>query len=448
LQKLKDYTVVLVGILLIVLVCNQIFGNALALRGGLKSHQQTSSETSTTQQTHQTQLEVGGSQTAQIRTIVWSGALETFKHYPLFGSGLETFGYSYYLFRPAAHNYTTEWDFLYNKAHNEFLNYLSTTGAVGFLTYLLFIGAFEYFAIRTLVKMKWGAPRFLGLGILSGFNTALGANFFGFSVVPTNLLFFTFPVFFFLTTDSLGEKLYKISFEKNLSFLKNNLNNNIAKVLVAIISFSLFLSVVGYWIGDFLYSKSFGATDYQKSVRYLRTAVKLAPYEPVYRIELASNLASLAGAINEEDKNSEEVKTAAKEAQAIIDDLAKEHPNDTSLWQNKKGIDYDLAKIDPKNNDELLITAETLKRLAPTDASIQYDVALVYLYLDKNQHAQQQLEKVVALKNDYRDAVLALARTEIKNKNNDAASKLLQDWIKKNPADSEAEDLLKSLLTS
>ncbi|MDO8734650.1 MAG: O-antigen ligase family protein, partial [Elusimicrobiota bacterium] len=43
-----------------------------------------------------TQLENGGTESGQIRLIVWKGALEVFKHYPIFGSGVETFAYSYY----------------------------------------------------------------------------------------------------------------------------------------------------------------------------------------------------------------------------------------------------------------------------------------------------------------------------------------------------------------
>ncbi|MBU1000361.1 O-antigen ligase family protein, partial [Patescibacteria group bacterium] len=60
-----------------------------------------------------TQLENGGTESGQIRLIVWRGALDIFKNYPIFGSGLETFAYSYYQYRPISHNLTSEWDFLY-----------------------------------------------------------------------------------------------------------------------------------------------------------------------------------------------------------------------------------------------------------------------------------------------------------------------------------------------
>ncbi|MCG2692375.1 O-antigen ligase family protein, partial [Microgenomates group bacterium] len=56
----------------------------------------------------------GGSSSLLIRRVVWQGAIDIWKHYPLFGSGVETFAYSYYNFRPASHNLLSEWDFLYN----------------------------------------------------------------------------------------------------------------------------------------------------------------------------------------------------------------------------------------------------------------------------------------------------------------------------------------------
>ncbi len=58
----------------------------------------------------------------KIRYIVWRGAIKIWQRYPILGSGPGTFAYSYYLDRPMEHNLVSEWDFLYNKAHNELLN--------------------------------------------------------------------------------------------------------------------------------------------------------------------------------------------------------------------------------------------------------------------------------------------------------------------------------------
>ena len=71
--------------------------------------------------------------------------------YPLFGTGVETFAYSYGFVRPIAHNLTSEWDYVYNKAHNEYFNYLALTGFLGLGAYLGFIAVFIIYVLSILV---------------------------------------------------------------------------------------------------------------------------------------------------------------------------------------------------------------------------------------------------------------------------------------------------------
>ena len=99
-------------------------------------------------QTGSTSLETGGTESGTIRKIVWQGAIQIWKNYPIFGTGVETFAYSYYKYRPAAHNLTSEWDYVYNKAHNEYLNFLANTGTVGLLSYLFLVGTAIYLFIK------------------------------------------------------------------------------------------------------------------------------------------------------------------------------------------------------------------------------------------------------------------------------------------------------------
>src|SRR5260221_200031 len=129
----------------------------------------------------------GGTESADIRKIVWSGAIDIWKHHPIFGTGVETFAYSYFQFRPVAHNMTSEWNFLYNKAHNEYLNFAATTGSVGILTYgiVIIFSLFQIFKSKSEFKFA----------ILAGYISILITNFFGFSVSIISLLFFFFPVF-------------------------------------------------------------------------------------------------------------------------------------------------------------------------------------------------------------------------------------------------------------
>ena len=153
----------------------------------------------------------GGTESGEIRKIVWRGAINIWRAYPVFGTGVETFAQSYYPFRPIEQNYTSEWDFLYNKAHNEYLNILANTGALGFLTYLILIGFSTWQIIRGINSDE----KVLGVGILAGYISILVTNFFGFSVVPVSILMWTYQAFVIPTID--GEKI-KVKIKKNARY--------------------------------------------------------------------------------------------------------------------------------------------------------------------------------------------------------------------------------------
>ena len=126
--------------------------------------------------------------TVQIRLAVWKGTLNLIKDRPLLGAGPETFGYSFLPYRPAELNQTAEWEFLYNKAHNEYLNIAACTGLLGLAAYLWIIGKFVLWSIRSRSTQN----NIFQAGVFAGWVGILVSNFFGFSVVVTSLLFWLY----------------------------------------------------------------------------------------------------------------------------------------------------------------------------------------------------------------------------------------------------------------
>lgn len=112
-----------------------------------------------------------------IRLIVWEGAWKLYEKYPVLGTGPETFAFAYPLTRPADHNLTTERDFIYNKAHNELLHILATSGTVGFIGYLSLQGFVLY---QAAAQKKYG--------VVGGLIAMHTINFFGFSTSTSQLL--------------------------------------------------------------------------------------------------------------------------------------------------------------------------------------------------------------------------------------------------------------------
>lgn len=149
-----------------------------------------------------------GGDTVAIRKLVWGGALQLWRSSSkilFLGTGPETFAYAFLPFRPAGLNQTSEWDFLYNKAHNEYIDILCGLGLLGFAAYLFLVGKFLGWAT---IKIKDKREKIKDLpsghstlntsylilvALISGWTSLLVTNFFGFSVVCTALLFWLYP---------------------------------------------------------------------------------------------------------------------------------------------------------------------------------------------------------------------------------------------------------------
>ncbi len=362
-----------------------------------------------------TQLENGGTESGSIRFIVWKGALEIFKHYPLFGSGLETFAYSYYQFRPSEHNLTSEWDFLYNKAHNEYLNYLATTGIVGFGTYMLVIGTFLVWSIKKLKgqnsKVKTTTQNLkvtegnhhnftlytLHFTLLASYISYLIYNFFLFSVVILALFFYLFPAMAFVASNSTS------TFHLLPSFIYlRKIYTQITKGIVIFLTLFFLFSIYQLWLADTLFNRGQKASDTGNpgaAYNLLSLASQLNKNEPMYRSELAFAAASASTALESEDATlSGQLKD---EANMQMEKVLKNHPNNVSFFRTAIRVYFELASIDKNYINKTLEVLDRAITLAPTDPKLYYNKALILEYLEKKGEAIQNLQKALELKPDY-----------------------------------------------
>ena len=366
-----------------------------------------------------TQLENGGTESGQIRLIVWKGAIEIFKHYPLFGSGVETFAYSYYNFRPVAHNLVSEWDFLYNKAHNEFLNYLATTGAVGFLSYLGIILIFIYWSVKKVFQKKLNSNSLILIAsILASYISYLIQNFFGFSVVIIALFFYILPGFSFLAADSI----YELKISKKLLFLQKFINATVyrragyKKIVLGgifVITIYLGISVVRLWSADTLFAKGNNYSDAGnpgRAYNELLDAVSLNPGEPFYRSELG--FAATSAAVSLSTENSTE--SAALSAKLKNLGLSQTYlalkisPRNVSFWRTAVRTFYELSSIDPDYSQKTIDVLNNTIKLAPTDPKLYYNKALILAQMERYDEATSTLQNAIKLKPNYRDAHFSL----------------------------------------
>ncbi|EKD91236.1 MAG: hypothetical protein ACD_30C00037G0008 [uncultured bacterium] len=461
-------------ILLTFLLINLLFGSALT-RFKLFVEAPTPPKP---QAAASTQLETGGTESGQIRLIVWKGAMDIFRAYPIFGSGLETFAYTYYNFRPTEHNLVSEWDFLYNKAHNEYLNYLATTGLVGFLTYMgmvltflswgalrifnfqfsIFNKNFKLFANANFAsknqisnfKDTFSDKLFI-ISILAGYVSYLVQNFFGFSVVMVALLFYIYPGFVFLKTNSLNE-VTSISL---LSFLTSPIKNTIYKrilykrlviITICLIGLMLIMTLYRYWSADTYYKNGSSYSDAGnpgQAYNFLIQAVNLNPTEPLYRIELGYAAGSAALALSQEDasKSSE----LEEQAQQQTSFALSNSPANISLWRTAIRTYFELSFLDPKYEQKTLEVVDRAITLAPTDPKLLFNKALILDEFNKTEEALEVLKKAIELKPNYKDAYISLGDYYLKLNKKEAAKAQYETVLKLTPNDEEVISKLNDL---
>jgi putative inorganic carbon (hco3(-)) transporter len=364
-----------------------------------------------------------------IRLLVWHGAIKAWENNPIFGTGVESFAFAYYKYKSPAHNLTSEWDYLYNKAHNEYLNYLATTGIFGLGTYLGFIALLFYFSgkwyITTSMKKHHEAysesarstpTTLLVIGIIAGYVSILISNFFGFSVVIINLYVFLAPVFVLMLLGLVDENRQFVFPAGEVKTSVENVGPYQWTFILIFIGAAIWIiiSLIWYRQADIAYALGNNLDkvgQYQQAYPQLVQAVKMVPNEPVFQDELSINLAALSAGLYSQ-KDTAQAAEAAKNAIALSNDVVTHHPNNVVYWKDRVRLFYTLSATDQADAGTLLQNAieaiNTAKTLAPTDAKIAYNQGVLYGQVGNLTQATQILSDTVKLKPDYTDAYVAL----------------------------------------
>jgi len=394
--------------------------------------------------------ESGITTSADIRKIVWKGAFDLGLRYPISGTGVETFAYSYYFTRPAAHNLTSEWDYLYNKAHNEYLNYFATTGFIGLLAYLFLIISTLMYGWKNIkykilnikntnqkIKMTDGNITIqqynnilLTICLIVSYITILVTNFFGFSTTTINLYFYLIPAFFVVLNEkqtinnSLSIMLFRVSnyqselrTSQQFSIFNTSRLQKILMLLLVLTTLYLLVGLTRYYIADIKYSRGDNFSklgDFQKAAQLLNEANNLKT-EHVYEDKLSYVLANIAFTASYQKE-----KTIAKNMRNVSDELNKKSliasPKNVLYWKTraKNYYLYYQISLDSKDLNQAIAALERARTLSPTDPKIPYSLAIFYSLLESEekdsrkklkfqQLALQEINISINLKTDYRD---------------------------------------------
>jgi len=408
-----------------------------------------------------------------IRQVVWKGALAVWQHYPLFGSGTETFAYSYYNFRPQEHNLNSEWDFLYNKAHNEYLNFLANNGIFGitailallissiwlslkkqlkaWLKIIFFVcglGAIFYIVKPSLVKLlihklviypqlifPLMLASILGLGIIylaqkltkinnfenSGFEGAVLAaitsifitNFYGFSVVTVGILVFMLPVWLIISQGQL--QTVELNFQIYSQPNKANWLKMVGSGFAGLTIILTLVFTIQYYQADLAYNYSqsyLQIGDVLEAGKQADVAIQLQSSNANYWLQKGLVDAQTAFVVHYKDASDSSglVKHYTSSAVNFTQNALLKNPVHVNLYKSAARVYITLGLIDSKYDDFAIKTLEMASKLSPTDPAIPVNIALLLQQQEKYDQAANLYLQAITLKPNYLQAYFLLAQ--------------------------------------
>lgn len=338
-----------------------------------------------------------------IRRIVWQGSIDLWKRFPLFGTGPETFAYTYYWTRPAAHNLTSEWDFLYNKAHNEYLHYLATTGIFGLATYLFLIAYFLYF-----LRKK---P-----ALLAAFISILITNFAGFSVVVIALFFFLLPA---LALPEFKKSSSKTSFSP--------------LIYASILLFAfLFYKNITFFLSDIYYHSAEKqlTSNPPLAQKLITKSLKYRPHEAIYW--------NLTAKTYFQNKQIDQAIAASNKSVYLA-------PASTNLWKERAQLFAQIAVTDPPAFIHSLEALETTAKLAPTDAKTFYLLGRFYEAAGDIDTALKHYQKAFSLKSNDDYSAFAIGKIYFDQQKYAEAKTYFETVLKYAPNNTDAQDYIDNI---
>ena len=349
-------------------------------------------------------LEGGGTDSGEIRKIVWTGALKVWQRYPFIGSGVETFAYSYYQDRIREHNDVSEWDFLYNKAHNEILNLLATTGTVGLISYLSIFAFFTVITMKVIFsKTHTRTEQLIVVALFSGQVALFISNFFGFSTVGVNVLMYCSFAITCLSFANEKDISQEVKNSKRTKYKLNEPSQYFGITLGAILALFLLFKVNNYWAADKAYSEGknyFNAGQYQYGIQKQLEAISRSPKEALYFDTLSDNYAKLAAHF----ATSNDATTAAQLANESVlasNEALNLNARHLNFYKTRARVMVTLSQINEAYLEEARKTLVQGIQLSPTDPKLIHTLAVIEQTDGNLDTALELYRKVVELKPDY-----------------------------------------------
>ncbi len=429
------------------------------------------------------------SSTGSIRLMVWQGALQDILDHPILGTGLGTFAYSFLPYRPVEMNNTTEWNFLYNLAHNQVLNTAADVGIPGLLLWLslfaitaiyiwphsnlfswiknepkkskprtksqrksrnlfsvLFSHLFRisHFSFQDVSQGRQAARQpgsqdtisnfqlltthLIPAALAAGITGVFVSQLFGFAVVMTNLLLFLSVALIFAPT----AKIYSLKLINRQKYAFA-----ILALFTLIPSTFLLLRYVSAELLIVQANRQLSVNPIAATQTYQK-AISQNPWEPNYRIKYAGGLINATPYASAKTNN---FQAADHQLQAAL----SLNPHDLIIAKSATFYYRTMATQQSDYQTQALQTAQAATQLAATDADARQTLADLQVLYDQPQ-ALSSLDTLINLRPNAAESYLHRTKYWQKVNNQEALQKDLATALQLDPNNQEAKQMMKEHL--
>lgn len=345
----------------------------------------------------------------------------TYASSPLFGSGPGTFGEQWLAFRDRGLNDTIFWNIDFQSGIGFIPTSFVTTGAVGVIAWLVFLGAFLFVGLRTLLFRLPSEPflKFVSITSFVGSSFALALAFF---TVPGPVVLAVGFLFLGLFISSL--RYGKDRLEWGLIFSKSpRLGFAIVfgLTLLVLVSVAAAYVVVERHLANVSYATALQTLtkgEVDNAAVAIGHAIELAPTDRSYRLAAAIGIermrAIAADTTLPQNVAQQEFQSALSTSIAAGVEATRIQPNDYQNWIVLGNVYQSVASLKIEGAYEQAKAAyERAAVLNPTSPVPPYIIAQLEIVQGNRVLAEEHLLASISMKRDYIPAILLLSQLKV-----------------------------------
>lgn len=351
--------------------------------------------------------------------VTWQIAKETLAKSPIIGSGLNRFLHSWFLFKPALFNTTSFWNASFDSGFGFIPTFLVTSGMLGALAWLSFIGMFLFGAMKYTVSFSAKNNLAQIFFILSSY-LWIFAVIYNPSIAVMSLAFVFTGIFIGSLASSKTIKTYELHFlqaDPRMSF-------GIILLLVALIAGSVgtgyayskkFISLYHFERANQLISKGASGQVENEIIK----AITLDSNDFYYRSLSMFYFQKFTGIASAGDKNQmQELQELLNKSEASAQAAVLFDKTNYSNWLNLAEFYRSSARLGIKGSYESASAAyKEALALNPKNPGLYLEAADLELIHGNILGAQANLSQALKLKPDYKEASDLLSRIVQSEKN-------------------------------